>query len=1485
MGSSVIRARVLLLAAICVAAFAAAPDALGRAKPAPKPAAKAIPWTVAGLGPKVKQQPRSNAVVYPARLRGAVRIRTSRGGASWKMLGVPNSRATFYRRGVRYVTPKGFEVVSNQGTGTVKEYVVVQRRQGVRTWRWRLSGTGARRPRLVKGGAVRFGPNVVIPAPVLLDKAGRRILPGARWTLRGNVLSLRVNDRKLAVPYVVDPSADYPQRLYPDSTASNRVTGAEKVLPALGVTGNRCTQVAISQVGQILFASLSNPGTLPGGAIASTNPSPGTSGWGLMNTTAAAGTDQLRGVSAATNQDVWMVGNNGRIIRTSDGGCSWTTQASGTGQRLNGVSAPTAAVAWAVGNNGTIRKTTNGGATWTGQASGTGEDLFEVSAASTNVAWAVGKGGDIVRTINGGATWTSQNSTTNQELRSVTAVSATVAWASGRNGIVLRTTNAGATWVRVDFWSNDDFESITAIDANTAWAVGQNARIVRTTDGGASWTSLGPPPGAGGGDRMRAVDFVDANTGWVTGDGGEIWRTTNGGATWVPQTSPTTGAVHGLDARSTTLAFASAASGDGLRFSVGGVGDQGWVAEQPGGTTLPAGPWTVGGRVCRDQNSGGRTFALRARLWKVRLDGAGNIAQSTQLTSTWSPTGGSITLNGLACGNATTTFGAAQVAVRSLTPAEHLYVEYALVVQSSVAAETVSLVVSDAGTYIDFGASGNTNTPPPAPTATTVAPAPTGAYQLIAGNTPTFDITPSTALDSDSYQRVSYQVCSVSTCATTYRTGTSAGNLQYGDANTSWGPVAALADGQYWVRARLEEQSDGVNVQVGVSAWTPTVMFRVDTTGPPAPAPINDGSTAGADATYAIIGGELSANWMAPADVTGVASYQYCFSSTTDCTTPIAGSAGTTAATSITRTGLPLTNGQTYYFCVRAQDGASNWGIWGCSNGQFYDYTPPSPFALQLPTNPVLPFGAPTGGPQSCETVPTFGSATPTLDWADAVDASLAEYRVYFDPSSGFPLAYASVTGAPPTSNLTLAARAAGLYWWKVAARDLPGNMTWNDPGLPTPQVQVGIDAAAPTVAFGVAPADGAWVTTATPTLAFSGGDDRCLARMQVWVDDAAEAGTPAANLTGTASSFTPAALTDGTHQWHVRALDVVGRSTRTAPADRTVRVDTQDPVSTVTWPTGPTGGTAVGFTGTVTDPLKDGAASGIASWRLRWSASATGPWTNMAAASCSGVAAGPFACAWNSTVVPSDGNYFFRIETVDVAGRTWNSTSAATNIDNTAPALTFDSFAPVGGASSGHWWAGAPSATLYYRAAATGSVDVRFNASDFNGVSLAYPNIGGGFAPGGAGVGPTPFRYTYGFTPGVPVTATQGVTATDGAGRTSSATFRVEADDQAPVGASIDYLDGYLGGPVPPSPANSITFNRGIDFGGAGVGPNRSDIESWVIQREEGDLMAGSCNWGATTWLTAPAFTNPPTSPVADPLPAANDKCYQYRIVVTDHV
>jgi photosystem II stability/assembly factor-like uncharacterized protein len=56
----------------------------------------------------------------------------------------------------------------------------------------------------------------------------------------------------------------------------------------------------------------------------------------------------------------------------------------------------------AVGGYGTILRTTDGGATWSVQASGTTDVLYGVSFADTETGTAVGDGGTIVRTTTGG---------------------------------------------------------------------------------------------------------------------------------------------------------------------------------------------------------------------------------------------------------------------------------------------------------------------------------------------------------------------------------------------------------------------------------------------------------------------------------------------------------------------------------------------------------------------------------------------------------------------------------------------------------------------------------------------------------------------------------------------------------------------------------------------------------------------------------------------------------------------------------------------------------------------------------------------------------------------------------------------------------------------------------------------------------------------------------------------------------------------------
>jgi hypothetical protein len=129
-------------------------------------------------------------------------------------------------------------------------------------------------------------------------------------------------------------------------------------------------------------------------------------------------------------------------------------QTSGTANTLNGVFFTSSNVGIAVGDNGTVLRTTDGGGTWTTQPSGSLAQLQAICFADNNTGFAVGgtssgTGGVILRTTDSGTSWTSQPYGSTTTIYGVSSASTTVG-AVGANGLILRTNTGGATAVEQD---------------------------------------------------------------------------------------------------------------------------------------------------------------------------------------------------------------------------------------------------------------------------------------------------------------------------------------------------------------------------------------------------------------------------------------------------------------------------------------------------------------------------------------------------------------------------------------------------------------------------------------------------------------------------------------------------------------------------------------------------------------------------------------------------------------------------------------------------------------------------------------------------------------------------------------------------------------------------------------------------------------------------------------------------------------------------
>lgn len=117
----------------------------------------------------------------------------------------------------------------------------------------------------------------------------------------------------------------------------------------------------------------------------------------------------------------WVSGENGALLKTTDGGATWAEMNAGTSVTLAGLHFIDENTGWVVGDSGVIRKTTDGGQTWTAQVSNTTKNLWNVQFIDENVGFAQGIAGGygppppgeyspVLRTVDGGQTWIADES-------------------------------------------------------------------------------------------------------------------------------------------------------------------------------------------------------------------------------------------------------------------------------------------------------------------------------------------------------------------------------------------------------------------------------------------------------------------------------------------------------------------------------------------------------------------------------------------------------------------------------------------------------------------------------------------------------------------------------------------------------------------------------------------------------------------------------------------------------------------------------------------------------------------------------------------------------------------------------------------------------------------------------------------------------------------------------------------------------------------
>jgi photosystem II stability/assembly factor-like uncharacterized protein len=235
---------------------------------------------------------------------------------------------------------------------------------------------------------------------------------------------------------------------------------------------------------------------------------------------------------------------HGTILKTTDGGASWTDLSNDSLQFLTSVFFTDSLTGYVIGTN-SILKTTNAGGTWTTVFKQSGVFPETIFFADKNTGYVVGTSGEILKTTDGGQHWVFQNSGTRCQLVSLYFTDPENGCIVGymnqtdhSYGIILRTTNGGTKWDSIPFTGSAMPSSVVFTTPMIGYATGGNT-ILKTMDGGLNWTiNYCSIP-----DYYNYCSFPNNPTGFVVGQNGIILKTSDAGQSWAILSSGTNSAL------------------------------------------------------------------------------------------------------------------------------------------------------------------------------------------------------------------------------------------------------------------------------------------------------------------------------------------------------------------------------------------------------------------------------------------------------------------------------------------------------------------------------------------------------------------------------------------------------------------------------------------------------------------------------------------------------------------------------------------------------------------------------------------------------------------------------------------------------------------------------------------------------------------------------------------------------------------------------
>jgi photosystem II stability/assembly factor-like uncharacterized protein len=226
----------------------------------------------------------------------------------------------------------------------------------------------------------------------------------------------------------------------------------------------------------------------------------------------------LRNVHFFDDSTGLAAGFRGNIIRSTDGGDSWKTVPIDLDINFPGMTVHGSTV-WLCGEEGIVLKSTDRGKSW--KTIKVDSELFlgSISFADERHGWMASLQRKLWRSTDGGQRWEEQALDTFLPVSYVKAVSPTECWLAGYNGLILHTTDAGRTWSRYTSYQTDYF-SMNFDSTGTGWAVGRRGAIVRGREYNRNWKLHDIPDSK----NIHRITFLSNGAAFAVGEDGAVFR-------------------------------------------------------------------------------------------------------------------------------------------------------------------------------------------------------------------------------------------------------------------------------------------------------------------------------------------------------------------------------------------------------------------------------------------------------------------------------------------------------------------------------------------------------------------------------------------------------------------------------------------------------------------------------------------------------------------------------------------------------------------------------------------------------------------------------------------------------------------------------------------------------------------------------------------------------------------------------------------------